>query len=72
MRLEAGEHFPSDIILGTVMGTLTGILVPQFHKVKDPTLSVLPYMNGDAKGLTLMYQFRDNRSKEKIKLNGLN
>src|SRR5438105_12143765 len=32
LRYEGGMHFPTDIILGTTMGALTGILIPQFHK----------------------------------------
>ncbi|MGZ8517155.1 MAG: hypothetical protein ACXWWD_07390, partial [Chitinophagaceae bacterium] len=32
-----GQHFISDIIIGTIVGTLTGILVPHVHKNKDIT-----------------------------------
>lgn len=35
LRYRGGEHFLSDIILGTIVGTLTGILVPHVHKNKD-------------------------------------
>ncbi len=34
MRHRGGQHFLSDILLGTTLGTLTGILVPEFHKNK--------------------------------------
>jgi membrane-associated phospholipid phosphatase len=37
LRYRGGEHFLSDIILGTIVGTLTGILVPHVHKNKDIT-----------------------------------
>ena len=60
LRHRGGFHFPSDIILGVTQGTLTGILVPHFHKnklIKDPNLSLLPYSNGQANGLTLVYKF---------------
>lgn len=60
LRHRGGFHFPSDIILGVIQGTLTGILVPHFHKnklFKDPDLSLLPYSNGKANGLTLVYKF---------------
>lgn len=57
MRLAGGMHFPSDIILGIGMGAITGILVPQFHKIKNPSYSLLPYTNGEAKGLTFIYHF---------------
>jgi membrane-associated phospholipid phosphatase len=35
LRHRAGKHFPSDILLGTAVGTLSGILVPQLHKRKN-------------------------------------
>ena len=59
-RHRGGFHFPSDILLGITQGTLTGILVPHFHKnkiIKDPNLSLLPYSDGKAHGLTLVYKF---------------
>ncbi|MGZ8540721.1 MAG: phosphatase PAP2 family protein [Chitinophagaceae bacterium] len=37
MRYRGGQHFISDIIIGTIVGTLTGILVPHVHKNKDIT-----------------------------------
>jgi len=35
MRYRGGQHFLSDILLGTTLGTLAGILVPEFHKNKN-------------------------------------
>ncbi len=35
MRLEAGKHFPSDILLGALVGTASGILTPTMHKNKE-------------------------------------
>src|ERR671920_1326353 len=46
LRHRGGRHFPSDILVGTAVGTLSGILIPHFHKnklFKDPNLSVLPF-----------------------------
>jgi membrane-associated phospholipid phosphatase len=60
MRYRAGQHFPSDILLGIAQGTLTGILVPHFHKnklIKDPNLSIMPYSNGESSGFALNYKF---------------
>ncbi|MEE4311045.1 MAG: phosphatase PAP2 family protein [candidate division KSB1 bacterium] len=34
LRVRAGKHFPSDVIAGAIAGTLSGLLVPEFH-VKD-------------------------------------
>ncbi len=44
MRLEAGMHFPSDILLGAATGTLSGILIPYFHNhkvVKNNSLKIV-------------------------------
>ena len=35
MRLEAGKHFPSDILTGAIIGTTSGILTPMLHKNKN-------------------------------------
>ena len=51
MRLKSGEHFPSDIVLGAVVGALAGILVPEYHKNHNSDLSILPYSNEMAKGI---------------------
>jgi len=61
MRYRGGFHFPSDILLGMTQGTLTGILVPHFHKhkiIKDPNLSITPYSNGVSSGFALSYKFK--------------
>jgi membrane-associated phospholipid phosphatase len=61
MRYRAGQHFPSDILLGITQGTLTGILVPHFHKnklIKDPNLSLMPYSDGESNGINIVYRFR--------------
>jgi len=61
LRYEAGQHFPSDLIVGVVQGTLTGLLVPHFHKhrlIKDPNLSLVPYSNGRDHMLSLVYRIK--------------
>jgi membrane-associated phospholipid phosphatase len=59
LRLKAGKHFPTDLLVGSIMGPLTGILVPHFHKrkiFKDPHLSITPY-TGSSHGLIARYKF---------------
>jgi membrane-associated phospholipid phosphatase len=34
LRIDAGMHFPSDVLLGAATGALTGLLVPYFHNHK--------------------------------------
>jgi len=61
MRYQAGQHFPSDLILGAVQGTLTGFLVPHFHKhkiIKDPNLCLVLYSNGRDHMLSLVYKLK--------------
>lgn len=57
LRLRAGTHFPSDILLGAAVGSLCGILIPEFHKVVDPAFTVLPYGDGESRGIALSYHF---------------
>jgi membrane-associated phospholipid phosphatase len=58
MRHEAGEHFPSDILVGTAVGTLSGLLVPRLHKcklIRNKKISLIPYA-GPASGLAFFYK----------------
>ncbi len=43
-RVEAGEHFTSDVIVGAVVGGAIGYIVPELHKKKynNVSLSVMP------------------------------
>ena len=56
LRYKAGKHFPTDIVLGTAVGTLSGLLVPYFHRNnKNNKLGISPMMGG-MNGLTLTYK----------------
>jgi hypothetical protein len=58
MRYRGGLHFPSDILLGTLQGTLTGLLVPRLHRtkwIKNPNLTILPF-TGQSNGLAVLYK----------------
>jgi len=59
LRYRAGQHFPSDLLLGMAQGTLTGILVPHFHKyiLKNTHLSIIPASNGQTHTLSVVYRF---------------
>ena len=61
LRLVQGMHFPSDILIGAAIGTLSGILVPHFHKhrlIRNPAMSIIPYSAGNTHGLALIYKFK--------------
>jgi membrane-associated phospholipid phosphatase len=32
LRVEAGQHFPTDVVVGAVLGISTGVAVPLFHR----------------------------------------
>ena len=59
LRYKAGEHFPTDILIGVGVGTLSGILVPHFHKQKwlhNPNLSIRPQVGPNSCGFSLAYR----------------
>jgi membrane-associated phospholipid phosphatase len=58
LRHRGGRHFPSDVLLGTAVGTLSGILVPHFHKnplFKNKDISLMPF-TGLSHGLSFRYR----------------
>ncbi len=57
LRLKAGQHFTTDVIVGVIMGAASGILVPHFHKNKNlQRLTILPnYQNGQG-GVTANFK----------------
>lgn len=58
LRVDAGKHFPTDVIAGYVVGASVGWLVPHLHKKKnkDSNLSIAPFQYGKATGLTLNWK----------------
>lgn len=52
-RVLAGDHFPSDVVAGAVLGTTIGWLVPELHRIA-PGVSVAP---GAGASLTLSGNF---------------
>lgn len=61
-RMEAGQHFLTDVLLGYVLGAGTGILVPELHKRKMENVDIYPSsgrsFNGDSyNGMAFRYTF---------------
>ncbi|PWU24321.1 PA-phosphatase [Candidatus Cerribacteria bacterium 'Amazon FNV 2010 28 9'] len=59
LRYRAGQHFPTDLLLGIAQGTVTGLLVPHFHKnklLKNNNLAILPFSSGRNVGLSMLYK----------------
>jgi len=46
LRVLAGDHFPTDVLIGAVAGSAIGILVPALHR-RAPTLSVTPTVTAE-------------------------
>jgi membrane-associated phospholipid phosphatase len=42
LRVAAGKHFPTDVLVGYLVGAATGILVPHLHKVNRAPSNVFP------------------------------
>lgn len=58
-RNKAGEHFPSDIALGTAIGVASGLLTPTLHRtrlIRNQRLSILPFTSSGSQGLALLYK----------------
>ncbi|TXD69191.1 phosphatase PAP2 family protein [Aequorivita lipolytica] len=62
LRMEAGQHFLTDVLIGYVLGAGTGILVPELHKKKMEDIDIYPSsgtsFNGDTyNGMAFKYTF---------------
>ncbi len=57
-RVQAGKHFPTDVLTGAAFGALVGVLVPELHKRRLPGgLSVVPFTSDQATGVQLALQW---------------
>lgn len=61
LRLRAGRHFPSDIVVGTLIGVGSGLLVPYLHQTRNwhsDRVGFSPLLRTDGvKGLSLTYNW---------------
>ena len=61
LRFKAGYHFKTVLIAGVAFGTLSGILVPHFHKNKSNKMSrvsLFPNYQHGSTGFTALYKFK--------------
>ena len=55
LRVAAGRHFYTDVIVGAVLGTAVGTLVPYFHRrYRGSSLSLVPTL--DEPGVQLIWR----------------
>jgi membrane-associated phospholipid phosphatase len=58
LRLKAGKHFLSDVLIGYTIGTTVGILVPQLHKKSNQSgFSLIPVYDGYSRGVAINWEF---------------
>lgn len=50
LRMEAGKHFLTDNIIGFGVGALSGILIPELHKIGNEKIDVYPVIDNDVNG----------------------
>lgn len=58
LRHRGGKHFPSDLLVGTTIGTLSGLMVPRLHRNKayaNSKVRIMPF-TGESHGLYLVYK----------------
>jgi membrane-associated phospholipid phosphatase len=57
-RFKAMKHFPTDILTGFLIGASAGILIPEFHRIKNTNsnLAFVPF-SGRYNGLKISYTF---------------
>lgn len=55
-RIQGGKHFPSDVVVGAMVGGATGILVPELHKrMRGERFGFAPFGSPDAVGVVFNY-----------------
>jgi len=55
-RVKALRHFPSDVLVGTVIGALCGILIPEIHRFRSKKISLGLYSSPEATGLSMKWE----------------
>ncbi len=62
LRYEAGQHFPSDLLVGAAMGSLAGWGIPKLHQNRTGSaqsvltnVTAMPWSNGLASGVYLRW-----------------
>lgn len=52
LRVEAGKHFPSDVVMGALIGAATGIVIPSLHRRRSgpPPVVIAPHAGPDGGG----------------------
>jgi hypothetical protein len=57
LRYEAGAHFPTDILVGTIVGSAIGYAIPWMHRSGKENISITPGVPGADYGLSVQVKF---------------
>jgi membrane-associated phospholipid phosphatase len=58
LRIIALKHWPSDVLVGGLVGGTIGIVVPEMHRITDKTVSLGLYSSPESTGLRLAWNFQ--------------
>ena len=53
MRVESGDHFPTDVIAGAAVGSAIGFIIPRMHRTDTGRFSLTPVLRGSDVGIAL-------------------
>jgi membrane-associated phospholipid phosphatase len=56
LRVAGLKHFPSDVMVGMGVGALVGIVVPEFHRSKNPKMSLGLFSSPEGSGIALAWR----------------
>lgn len=58
LRVQSGQHFPTDVIVGYVTGATIGYIIPELHKAgRSARISIKPSHVGENSTVQLTYWF---------------
>jgi membrane-associated phospholipid phosphatase len=57
LRVKSLDHFPSDVGVGFIVGAFCGVLVPEFHRIKNRNISIGSFYTPDGgSGLSVKWE----------------
>jgi len=57
LRYEAGVHFPTDILIGAIVGSAIGYAIPYLHRAGKENVSVTTGIPHDDYGFSIQVKF---------------
>lgn len=55
LRYASGAHFPSDAIMGALVGSAIGYIIPSLHRISNENLQITPVMGTQTIGLAVRW-----------------